>query len=238
MIVALKSHGHDRIAPADPAAVGRRERGKQEKRARIKAAARALFAEKGFDATTTQEIAARADIGTGTLFLYAHSKEEILVLVFRDEMDRECNEAFGSLPRKGSLLDQLMHIYGSLIAFHDRDQGLARVFVKEVLFVKEKNRRTIYEFVEGLIARTAMLADEGKKRGDLDASVSTQVLAENLFAAYLLRLQKWLGLEEKLAAVEHIDQLRESFELQLRGLAPQPQSSGSSRRQATRRRRS
>jgi AcrR family transcriptional regulator len=230
MIIAGNRHGHGHTRPPDPAEVGRRERGKQEKRARIKAAARALFAEKGFAATTTQEIAARADIGTGTLFLYAQSKEEILVLVFRDEMDRVCDEAFGSLPRKGSLLDQLMHVYGSLIAFHDRDQGLARVFVKEVLFVKEKNRRTIYEFVEGLIARTARLADAGRQRGDLDPSVSTQVLAENCFAAYLLRLQRWLGLREKLASAEHIERLRESFELQLRGLAPQPQSSGSSGR--------
>jgi AcrR family transcriptional regulator len=223
-------------AATDPAAVGRRERGKQEKRARIKAAARALFAEKGFAATTTQEIAERADIGTGTLFLYAQSKEEILVLVFRDEMDRVCEEAFGSLPRKRALLDQLMHLYGSLIAFHDRDQGLARVFVKEVLFVKEKNRHSIYDFVEGLIARTALLADEGKKRGDLDASVSTQVLAENCFGAYLLRLQKWLGLREKLASAEHIDRLRESFELQLRGLAPERRSTGRSTRPTTRRR--
>ena len=86
-----------RGAPA--AGVGRRERGKQDKRERIKAAARELFAEKGFAATTTQEIAARADIGTGTLFLYVQSKEEVLVLVFRDEMDRVCDEAFASLPR-------------------------------------------------------------------------------------------------------------------------------------------
>ena len=131
-----------RGAPA--AGVGRRERGKEEKRARIKAAARALFAEKGFAATTTQEIAARADIGTGTLFLYAHTKEELLVLVFRDEMDRVSEEAFASLPRRQSLLGKLMHVYGSLLQFHDRDQDLARVFVKEVLFVRRRtaNRST------------------------------------------------------------------------------------------------
>lgn len=230
--------GRGTRASDDLAPVGRRERGKEEKRARIKAAARALFAEKGFAATTTQEIAARADIGTGTLFLYAQSKEEILVLVFRDEMDRVCDAAFTSLPRKRSLIDQLMHVYGALIAFHDRDPGMARVFVKEVLFVKEKNQRTIYEFVEGLIARTAMLADESKKRGELDASVPTQVLAENCFAAYLVRLQKWLGLRETLASAEHVERLRESLELQLRGLGPQRPGSCGSERQAARRRRS
>lgn len=199
---------------------GRRERGKEEKRARIKAAARALFAEKGFAATTTQEIAARADIGTGTLFLYAHTKEELLVLVFRDEMDQVSEKAFAALPRRQALLGKLMHVYGSLLQFHDRDQDLARVFVKEVLFVRETNRQSVYEFVEGLIDRTAALAEDAKARGELDAGVPTQLLAENCFAAYLLRLQKWLGLRDALASVEHIERLQESFELQLRGLAP------------------
>jgi TetR/AcrR family transcriptional regulator, cholesterol catabolism regulator len=206
---------------------GRRERGKQEKRARIKAAARELFATKGFTATTTQEIAARADIGTGTLFLYAHSKEEILVLVFRDEMDRVADRAFAALPRKASLLDQLVHVYATLIAFHDRDPELARVFVKEVLFVKEQNRQLVHEFVDGLVDRCAELIEAAKARGALAADVPSRMLAENCFATFLVRLQKWLGLQEPLATAEHTERLRASFALQLRGLGPRtPGSAG------------
>jgi AcrR family transcriptional regulator len=60
---------------------GRRERNKQEKLDRITAAATELFAERGVDEVTTQEIADKADIGAGTLFLYAKSKGELLLLV-------------------------------------------------------------------------------------------------------------------------------------------------------------
>src|SRR5688572_15883631 len=60
---------------------GRRERNKQEKLDRITAAARELFAERGVDEVTTQEIADKADIGAGTLFLYAKTKGELLLLV-------------------------------------------------------------------------------------------------------------------------------------------------------------
>ena len=49
---------------------GLRERNKREKLVRIRAAARALFAKRGFEATTAREICERAGIGTGTLFLY------------------------------------------------------------------------------------------------------------------------------------------------------------------------
>src|SRR5215203_7033872 len=61
--------------------VGRRERNKQVKLERITAAARELFAEHGVDEVTTQQIAEKADIGTGTLFLYAKTKGELLLLV-------------------------------------------------------------------------------------------------------------------------------------------------------------
>ena len=61
--------------------VGRRERNKQAKLERIMTAASELFAEHGVDEVTTQQIADKADIGTGTLFLYAKTKGELLLLV-------------------------------------------------------------------------------------------------------------------------------------------------------------
>lgn len=198
----------------------RRERNKQQKRERIKAAARKLFSTKGFAATTTQEIAREADIGTGTLFLYVRSKEEVLVLVFRDEMDRVCEKAFASLPRRASLLEQLTAVYGAMVRFHGRDQGLARVFVKEVMFVGEGLRRSIADFVNGLEARWVTFIEAAKRRGEIAADIPAAVLAENCFAAYLLLLQKWLGLGGPLATVEHMARLRAAFALQLRGLAP------------------
>ena len=67
--------------PLDSQTVGRRERNKQQKLDRITAAARELFAERGVDEVTTQEIADKADIGAGTLFLYAKTKGELLLLV-------------------------------------------------------------------------------------------------------------------------------------------------------------
>ena len=118
----------------------KRERNKQQKRERLLAAARSLFARKGFAATTTAEIAARAEVGAGTLFLYFASKEDLLVELFRAEMDRVIERAFATLPRRASLLTELLHVYGAMIAHHERDPELARAFVKEMLFVSAPDR--------------------------------------------------------------------------------------------------
>lgn len=64
-----------------PGPTGRRERAKEDKRRRIMDAARTLFAEHGVGGVTTQQVADRADVAIGTLYLYASTKAELLILV-------------------------------------------------------------------------------------------------------------------------------------------------------------
>jgi len=198
--------------------LGKRERNKQEKRARILAAARALFARKGFVSTTTAEIAARADVGAGTLFLYFAAKEDLLVEIFRAEMDAVIERAFATLPRRASLLAELLHVYGAMIAQHERAPELARAFVKEMLFVSAPDRALVHEFIDGLSGRVAARIALRQARGELEPQIPALLVADNLFALFIARLQKWLGLDERLASAEHLARLREAFALQLRAL--------------------
>lgn len=64
---------------------GRRERAKKDKIERIVTAARELFAEHGVNGVTTQQIAERADVAIGTLYLYASTKAELLIMVQNDK---------------------------------------------------------------------------------------------------------------------------------------------------------
>jgi AcrR family transcriptional regulator len=196
----------------------RRERNKLEKRARLVASARGLFSRKGFAATTTAEIAQRAGVGAGTLFLYFPSKDDLLIAIFREQMDAVVDAAFASLPRRATLLDEIVHVYGAMIEFHERDPELARAFVKELLFVSEGNRASVFAFIDRLDERIAARIEARQARGDLDASVPAMLVAENCFALFIARLQKWLGLDGRLASEEHIARLEEAFALQLRGL--------------------
>ncbi len=56
----------------------RRSREKVARRAAILEAARALFAEKGLLASTIDEVAERAEVAKGTIYLYFKSKEDML----------------------------------------------------------------------------------------------------------------------------------------------------------------
>lgn len=69
------------VVSEHPIPLGRRERAKEDKRRRIMAAAGELFTEHGVTGVTTQQIADRADVAIGTLFLYASTKAEMLIMV-------------------------------------------------------------------------------------------------------------------------------------------------------------
>ena len=72
--------------PADRP-VGRRAQNKAAVRQRIVTAALALFQAKGFEATTTKQIARRARIAEGTIFNYFKTKDDIALSFFEEEVD-------------------------------------------------------------------------------------------------------------------------------------------------------
>jgi AcrR family transcriptional regulator len=194
---------------------GRIERSKRDKLERIKRAARKLFGRKGFDATTTREIAQAADIGAGTLFLYAGTKEDLLVLIFREEIGRVVTEAFATMPAR-PLLDQALHLFGAMIALHERDRGLARVFVRELPFVEDR-RHGIAEMMASILGGIANLIEAAKARDELRADVPATHLANSLFALYFFQLQRWLG-GDPITSQQRDQRLRGALKLQLEGL--------------------
>src|SRR6185295_2415125 len=63
-----------------------RQRRKEARPQELLGAALELFVEKGFSATKTEEVASRAGVAKGTLYLYYSSKEELLKAVVRENL--------------------------------------------------------------------------------------------------------------------------------------------------------
>lgn len=72
-------------APESPP-LHKRERRKQDRPGELLEAALDLFVEKGYAATRVEEVAARAGVSKGTLFLYFPSKEDLFKAVVRENV--------------------------------------------------------------------------------------------------------------------------------------------------------
>ncbi len=77
--------------------MGLREQKKQKAQDSILQNAGNLFLTKGYAGTTLEEIAARAEIGVGTLYNYYDSKAEVFLAVMADKMDFSVEEIDGLL---------------------------------------------------------------------------------------------------------------------------------------------
>lgn len=114
--------------------IGRRERNKQAKLDRITAAATELFAEQGVEEVTTQQIADKADIGAGTLFLYAKTKGELLLLVqnahYTEALQRGRSNADG-IP---DVLDAVLAIVRPIVECNRVQIDNGRTYLREMVF--------------------------------------------------------------------------------------------------------
>jgi len=84
-------------------------RRKQARPSELVAAALDLFVEKGFAATRAEEVAVRAGVSKGTLFLYFASKEDLFKAVVRENISGLYPEWSGELDNFSGSTAELMH---------------------------------------------------------------------------------------------------------------------------------
>ena len=77
--------------------MSRRARRKTETLSRIEDAGWQLFTTRGYDATSTREIAEAADIAAGTLFNYFPEKRNLLIHLMQRQIDGALTRAFETM---------------------------------------------------------------------------------------------------------------------------------------------
>ncbi|MEV7131014.1 TetR/AcrR family transcriptional regulator [Streptomyces sp. NPDC093260] len=176
----------DARATTTPPPVGRRERNKQRVRERLYLSAIELFVEKGYDSTSIDEIAERADVARGTFFNYFQRKEDIIT-------------AWGERRRAAlvtGLDEDSVPTSGSEARLQQCMAVLARINLEEpqlttaMLTAWVKAGRPILEepYVADVFAR---IVDSGVRRGELNPGVSPSVVGNVLRDVYLGALYRW-----------------------------------------------
>jgi len=173
--------------------LGLRERKKLIRLRRIIGAAHKLFVGKGFTNTTIQDIAEEADVGLGTLYLYAKSKEDLLVLVFREHIVRMIEDSYTAVDPQDNLLDQILTFFDGHIEYHKKDKILSRTVLKELSFSNTEQRKQDIDHVMGIsYAKLMEVIDRAQHDGKSEKSLYVGTAAWSSFALYYHLLQGFL----------------------------------------------
>lgn len=190
-----------------------------DKRDRILDAAVRVFAREGFHATKVSDIARAAGVADGTIYLYFKSKEELLVSLFEDRVERLLNYLGTELDKLGTATEKYRRIIELQLGIFQGERELAEV----VTIILRESTKLIKElaapkFMEYLDAIAKVVAD-GQARGEFRSNVSPHLVARATFGALDGIALTWaVGRGEPEALTRAASQLAE---LLLRGLSPE-----------------
>lgn len=178
---------------AHPAAGSRRTRNMQEKQQRIFTAARDLFEERGFAAVSTHAVSERADVAAGTLFRYAATKGELLLMVYNEEMKDTLRAARRAAARHDSADDAIAAAILPLLDRADVTPENSLVYQRELLFGTpgEKYRDEGLALVTELETWIARRLDAAAQSRGLSPDTSrADVAAAAIFASAALAISR------------------------------------------------
>jgi AcrR family transcriptional regulator len=217
---------------SSPAAVShskpRWERRKDARPAELLAAAMELFVEKGYAGTRLDDVAHRAGVSKGTLYLYFENKEDLFKAVVRESVVERITETADEIERFEGPSDALLeHVvrrwwteYGDKTA-----GGISKLMMAESSNFPEIARFFLEEVIEPWHALLATAIRRGIERGEfrqVDVEMNVHTLAASLVMLSLWKCSFGPCSQRPIDAAAYIDTTVDTFLTSLKCGAPKP----------------
>jgi AcrR family transcriptional regulator len=154
---------------------GLRERKRQQTRERLSRAAMALFLERGFEATTLDDIASAADISRRSFFHYFDSKEDV-VFAWHEEITAALVAAIGARPASESMLAAAENAISAMARQIEPGEAIAMARLKRDNPALQARDQVKYEQLERALA-DALGRRAGHKAEKLGARLVAMIAA-------------------------------------------------------------
>ncbi|MEU9622254.1 MULTISPECIES: TetR/AcrR family transcriptional regulator [unclassified Streptomyces] len=135
---------------------------------RLLVAAVDAFAERGYHATTTRDIAGRAGMSPAALYIHYKTKEELLHRISRIGHDRALFVLEAAADSGGTAAERLAEAVRSFVRWHAERHTTARVVQYELDALGEEHRTEIVELRRRSDAVVRRIISEGVRAGEFD----------------------------------------------------------------------
>jgi TetR/AcrR family fatty acid metabolism transcriptional regulator len=152
----------------------------RDKRIRILEAAKAAFARQGYFGTTVGDVARRARVADGTIYLHFKDKEDLLVQLFESAAAEFIAGARALVAEPGAPLKRLERLLLLHLQLLGRDRDLAIVFQVELRhslkYLRRFSRTRLRDYTDLIRALLAEGQAEGSVRADVHLPTATRVI--------------------------------------------------------------
>jgi AcrR family transcriptional regulator len=172
-------------APTD-VATGLRERKRQQTRERLTRAAMALFLDRGFEATTLDDIAAAAEISRRSFFHYFASKEDV-VFAWQEDSTAALVAAVASRPATESMLVAAENAIAAMVRQLEPGEAIAMAQLKRDNPALQARDQVKYEKLERALAEAL-----GKRAGHKTEKLEARLVAMIATGAMRIGGELWV----------------------------------------------
>jgi len=194
--------------------ISRREREHLAHREEILKAAEKVFAAKGYFQTTMNEIAQAAEFGTGTLYKYFKSKEDLYFTLIDEKTEEISQLVRTELFKKRSPIERIRNILILELEFMERNRDFFRIYTSEwgrfEWSIKEDLGKKIHDKMVNYIHLLAKVFEEGMIEGEL-REVNPLDLAHAFEGIVHSFIFEWLISSESYPLVSKAETIMEIF---------------------------
>lgn len=149
-----------------------------------------VFAEKGYDATSVQEIAEATGVAKGTIYYHFKGKRELFVASITEGLKELIDEAKAAVGSIGDPIEQIDYIFDALMERQRRSSDFVYLLFKEALAPGREWLEEISESWHQLATIIARAVREGQDAGviqDVEPDTITQYILGSMATAAISR---------------------------------------------------
>lgn len=139
-----------------------------------------LFAEKGYDATSVEEITATVGVAKGTLYYHFSSKEEIYNFLLEEGTKLLINNIDVKVSKLNSSIDKLRSIALLQLRVITKYQNLITIYLSQVWGSDQRNQKC-QKYINDYISKINEIVEDGIKKGELKEG-NSEIIASEIFA--------------------------------------------------------
>lgn len=174
-----------------------------------------VIAENGYHASRVSNIASRAGVADGTIYLYFENKEDILISVFKERMGFFVKQVEKSISERESASDKLHTLINSHFSQLNDDLNLAIVTQLELRQSKNELRREINNVLKTYLDIIDSIVFLGIESGQFRNDINPKLIRQMIFGTLDETVTSWVMKSHRYNLVKQVDEVHK---LLLKGL--------------------